>query len=53
MVAGKRSTLPAQTQSWINDLLKKYEEVFSQGLSIKEIVAVFKESRNVDKRALL
>lgn len=52
-MAGKRSTLPALTQTWINDLLKKHEEVFSQGLSIKEIVAVFKESRNVEKRAEL
>ena len=50
--AGKRSTLPALTQVWIEQLLGSYEPVFEES-SIPEIVAIIKESRNVEKRAQL
>jgi hypothetical protein len=50
--AGKRSTLPALTESWIAQLLQSYYPVFEE-CSIPEIVATIKESRTLEKRALL
>jgi hypothetical protein len=48
--AGKRSTLPFLTESWIDGLLKEYELVFPENLSIKEIICLLKESRVIEKR---
>lgn len=49
--AGKRSTLPFLTEEWIDDLLSRYEAVFPEGASIKDIIASIKESRDTEKRA--
>jgi hypothetical protein len=51
--AGKRKTLPSLTEAWIDELLSRYEAVFPEGASIKEIIATIKESRCSEKRALI
>jgi hypothetical protein len=51
--AGKRTTLPCQTECWIDQLLARYEASFPEGATIKEIIGLIKESRVPEKRAQL
>lgn len=51
--AGKRATLPFLTEQWIEQLLASHEAAYPEGASVKEIIAMIKESRTLEKRAQL
>jgi len=46
----KKSTLPHQTEKWVDQILKAYESVFTEGHDIKQIIANLKASRELEKR---
>ena len=46
----RKTTLPHQTEKWVDQILKAYESVFTEGHDIKQIIANLKASRELEKR---